>query len=277
MATRPPGLPQDDRSEDADGFLEKMDRELSGWSDPVARLRQALARDELLLYAQPILSLRESGHYPMAEALVRLREEEAALLPPGEFLPVFEHYGMMSELDHWVIRRAAAALASGSRVAQFGINISAQTLVDGNFAPEVAGALARAHVAPDSLVFEMDENDLLARPDAAHGFAASVKAIGCKLLIDSFGRRSVWFEPLKTLHVDFVKVDGVIVRKLASSDLARSKLNAIVRVGEVIGVGVIAECVEDQATLSVLKAAGVGYAQGFGICAPEPIERFCTG
>jgi EAL domain-containing protein (putative c-di-GMP-specific phosphodiesterase class I) len=275
-AKPPPGPAQNEASQDSDKFLEQMDHELTGWGDLAERLERALHHDELLLYAQPIESLRERGTFPIAETLVRLREEEAAMLPPGAFLPVFEHCGMMPELDRWVIHRVIAALARGSRVPKFSINISAQTLGDAGFSHALAKDLERAGVSPDALVFEIDENDLLARPDAAARFSAAVKAIGCRLLFDGFGRRSVSFEPLKTLRVDYVKVDGVIIRKLASSDVARSKLNAISRVGEVIGVGVIGECVEDDNVIALLKTAGVGYAQGFGISVPQPIEGFAT-
>jgi EAL domain-containing protein (putative c-di-GMP-specific phosphodiesterase class I) len=257
-----------------DEFLERMGRELTGWADPVRRLQQALARDELILFAQPIASLQEPGQYPMAEALVRLREEEAALLPPGEFLPVFEHCGMMPEFDQWVLRHVARALAGGSIVRRFGINVSSQTLGEIGFTAEAAAVLARAEVDPSCIVFEIDEADFLARPGAAERFAGAAKAIGCKLLLDGFGRRSVSFSALKTLGVDYLKVDGVIVRKLATSEVARSKLGAIARVGEVVGVTVIAECVEDPDAVSRLLAAGVRYAQGFGIRAPESIERF---
>ena len=275
-AKPPPGPARNEASQDSDKFLEQMDHELTGWGDLAERLERALHHDELLLFAQPIESLRERGTYPMAETLVRLREEEAAMLPPGAFLPVFEHCGMMPELDRWVIHRVIAALARGSRVPKFSINISAQTLGDAGFSHALAKDLERAGVNPDALVFEIDENDLLARPDAAARFSAAVKAIGCRLLFDGFGRRSVSFEPLKTLRVDYVKVDGVIIRKLASSDVARSKLNAISRVGEVIGVGVIGECVEDDNVIALLKTAGVGYAQGFGISVPQAIEGFST-
>ena len=109
-----------------DQFLDQMSHELAGWRDPFARLRQALDRDELQLYCQPILALRPPGGFVMAEVLVRLREEEALMLPPGDFLPVFEHFGMMPELDRWVVsqwcgggrargRAASAASASTSR------------------------------------------------------------------------------------------------------------------------------------------------------------------
>jgi EAL domain-containing protein (putative c-di-GMP-specific phosphodiesterase class I) len=274
VSAKPP--PGPNAAQDPDQFLEQMDQELTGWNDLAERLERALHNNELLLYAQPIESLRERGTFPIAEALVRLREEEAAMLPPGAFLPVFEHCGMMPELDRWVIHRVIAALASGSRVAKFSINVSAQTLGDAGFSHALAKDLEAAGVSPDALVFEIDENDLLARPDAAARFSAAVKSIGCRLLFDGFGRRSVSFEPLKTLRCDYVKVDGVIIRKLPSSDVARSKLNAIARVGEVIGVGVIGECVEDDNVIALLKTAGVAYAQGFGIAAPQAIEGFAA-
>src|SRR5919205_4687592 len=109
-------------------YLEKLEKQITGWDDPPARLMQALERNELELYAQPIVDLSE-GHRPaMAEVLVRLREEEKALLPPGMFLPVFEYCGMMHELDRWVTRGVIARLARGSRMPRFTINISAQTL-----------------------------------------------------------------------------------------------------------------------------------------------------
>lgn len=257
-----------------DEFLERMGRELTPWADPVKRLRQALARDELILFAQPIESLQEPGNYPMAEALVRLREEEAALLPPGEFLPVFEHCRMMPEFDQWVLRHVALAISGGSTMRRFGVNVSSQTLAESGFTAEAAAVLARAEVDPSCVVFEIDETDFLAHPEAAERFAAAAKGIGCKLLLDGFGRRSVSFTALKTLDADYLKVDGVIVRKLATSEVARSKLGAIARVGEVVGVTVIAECVEDRETVSRLTAAGVRYAQGFGIRPPEPIDRF---
>src|SRR5579859_5373672 len=95
-------------------FLEEMSHALAGWSDPAAHLRDALQKDELQLYCQPILTL-QSGQFEMAEVLVRLREEEKALLPPGEFLPAFEHFRMMPALDRWVARHVIDRLRKGSR------------------------------------------------------------------------------------------------------------------------------------------------------------------
>lgn len=265
--------PQPEDSEDR--FLEQMNRELAGWRDPVARLRQALERDELQLYSQPILSLRPPGAFVMAEMLVRLREEEAALLPPGDFLPVFEHYKMMPALDRWVVSRVLRVLASppheGPR--RFSVNVSGQTLEDASFPQFLTGELQATHVEPSSLVFEVDESDTLTRLEAAARFAQAVKKRGCRVLIDGFGHRSVSFIALKALRADFVKVDGAIVRALLRSEVARQKLKAVVRVGETIGVEVIAECVEESDILASLRELKVGYAQGFGIARPAPIAQ----
>ena len=131
-------------------------------------------------------------------------------------------------------------------------------------------------MAKSALLFEIDESDVLARLEVATRFANAVKTLGCGVVIDGFGRRAVSFTPLKALRVDFVKVDGSIVRKLVRSEMARTKLNAILRVAEVMRIGVIAEDVEEQEILARLKALNVSHAQGFGIHQPQPIDSIST-
>jgi EAL domain-containing protein (putative c-di-GMP-specific phosphodiesterase class I) len=254
-----------------DQFLERMNSELAGWSDPVQRLRGAIQNNDFELYCQPILQFAGDERYPMAEVLVRQREEERALVPPGEFLPIFEHYRMMPLLDRWVVRNTLKHLTQRSRIARFTVNISGQTIEDAEFPRFVSGQLVTSQVAASRLIFEIDETDTLVRPEATERFANQMKSVGTPLLIDGFGARAVSFAPVKTLGVQFLKVDGRITRKVISSEGARSKLNAILRVGERLGFGVIAECVEEQDVLLRLKAMGVGYAQGFGIYQPHPI------
>ncbi len=256
-----------------DRRAQEQDAGLSGWKDPVGRMRLALERNEFVLYCQRIAALSGPVRFPMAEVLVRLREEEEALLPPGEFLPVFEHFRMMPILDRWVARRVIDHLRKGSRIGRFSINLSGQTLADLDFPGFVSDELKSARIPAAALMFEIDESDLLQQPSVADGFALAMKAVGCGLVIDSFARRSVSFAPLKSLHADFVKVDGSIVRNVLKSPVALAKLKAVLRVGEVIGIEVIAECVEEQDILSHLKALDVGYAQGFGIAEPHAIEK----
>lgn len=258
-------------AEDTGSFLRRMDGQLLGWEHPAARLREALDYDHFRLYGQPVLALGGDGGPAFTEVLVRLREEEARLLPPGDFLPAFEHYRMMGELDRWVLRNALRSFGQGG-LKKLSVNVSAQTIEEPGFAPFVAMQLRLAQLEPAALVVEIDETDALDRRAASERFAAEMKGIGCRLLLDGFARRAVTFEPLKALLVDYVKVDGSIIRNLRRSGSAAAKLKAIVRIGQVTGIGVIAECVEDERILAALKEAGVGYAQGFGVRRPAPLE-----
>src|SRR2546427_544078 len=257
-------------------FLEQMDAELAGWANPAERLHQALEKDEFTLFCQPIVALTGAERYPMAEILVRLREEERALLPPGEFLPVFEHYRLMPQLDRWVVRTTVKRLARGSRIPRFTVNLSGQTLEDADFPRFVAGQLASNHVVAGALLFEIDESDTLARLESRPRFANPYRARGGKLMIDGFGRRSVSFNAIEALGAEYVKVDGAITRKLLTSEVAKAKMNALLRVGEALGFAMVADFVEDQAVLLRLKALGVGYAQGFGIYQPHPVDSFAA-
>lgn len=252
--------------------MQNADSDLAGWNEPAERLRHALARDELALFCQPIAALTGAVRFPMAEVLIRLREEEKALLPPGEFLPVFEHYRLMPDLDRWVTRKVLQHVAAGSRIPRFAINVSSQTIEDATFPKAVAMELVGAGIPGSALLFEIGENETLARLDACVRFATAVRAVGCGITVSGFGRRSASFLPLKSLRADYVKVDGAIVRKLLTADAAEAKLRAILRVGEVMGFQVVAEMVEEQDILTRLKALGVAYAQGFGIQQPHPIE-----
>src|SRR5438876_6973069 len=237
-----------------DPFLDRMDSELAGWTDPVQRLRGAIENDEFELYCQPILQFAGDERYPMAEVLVRLREEERALLPPGEFLPVFEHYRMMPQLDRWVVRHTVKRLALGSRVPRFTVNLSGQTLEDEEFPRFVSAQLSVNQVAADKLLFEIDESDALMRLGACKRFGDAYRAIGGQLLIDGFGNRAVSFMPVRELAVKFLKADGSVCRKILMSDTARHKLSTMLRVGQAIGYSIVAECVEDQDILLRLKA-----------------------
>jgi EAL domain-containing protein (putative c-di-GMP-specific phosphodiesterase class I) len=253
-----------------------MDAGLTGWADPVARLRQAIEKDEFALYCQPILGLAAGG-YPLGEILVRMREEESAMLPPGDFLPVLKHYGMLPQFDRWVVRNALQALAAGSRIPRLTVNVSDQTLADGEFPGYVAARLAAQKIAPEQLLFEIDENDVLGRSEAATAFAAGCRKLGVGVLIDGFGRRAVSFAVIKGIAADFLKVDGIVTRKIVANEVARKKMEAVVRVGGSLRFAVIGECVENEDVLTQLQEIGVGYAQGFGIYEPFPIERFALG
>jgi EAL domain-containing protein (putative c-di-GMP-specific phosphodiesterase class I) len=179
---------------------------------------------------------------------------------------------MLPQLDRWVVRKVAERLARGSTVPHLAVNVSGQTLDDAEF-PEFFEAQRKSAGLPiGAMLFEIDESDALAQPESAARFAGAIKAAGGGLLIDGFGRRAVSFTVLKTMRVDYIKVDGAITRKLLTSEAAVSKMKAIVRVAEAIGAGVVAEFVEEPDVLVRLRALGVGYAQGFGVHQPQPME-----
>lgn len=255
-----------------DPLDQAMDADLSGWDEPASRLREALAKDELALYCQPIAALSGTVRFPMAEVLVRLREEEKAMLPPGEFLPVFEHYRLMPDLDRWVVRKVVQHIAAGSLVPRFAINVSSQTLEDPGFAKSVALELVTLAVPGTSLLFEIGESDTISRLESTLRFVTSVRAVGCGVIVSGFGRRSASFQGLKALRPDVVKIDGVITRKLLATPSSEPKLRAILRVSEVMKFATVAEMVEEQDILLRLKALGVQFAQGFGIRQPHAID-----
>jgi EAL domain-containing protein (putative c-di-GMP-specific phosphodiesterase class I) len=242
------------------------------WNDTPTRLRNALKRDELALFCQPILALRGGGGFAMAEVLVRLHEEEKALLPPGEFLPLFEEHQMMPLLDRWVLIRLIQRMASGCRVPRLSMNVAAQTLLDEDFPGFFAESVKRSKVAPTTIVFELDENDLVGRPQAVKRFAERIRASGGGIAAD-FGRRMDSFEAIEALRPDFVKVDGAITLKITKSTASEGMLKAVVRLAASLRIAVIAECVEEQDVLLRLGALGVGYAQGFGVAVPRPLEH----
>jgi EAL domain-containing protein (putative c-di-GMP-specific phosphodiesterase class I) len=209
----------------------------------------------------------------MAEVLVRLREEEQAMLPPGDFFPVFEEHQMLPLLDRWVLVRIQQRIAQGCRVARLAMNVSHQTLMDAEFPAFFADSVGRAKIAPATVVFEIDEHDLVGRPQAVKKFAEGIRKAGGGLAVSGFGRRLDSFEALEALRPDFVKVDGSITMKITKSMTSEGMLKAVLRMGASLRMGVIAECVEEQDVLLRLAALGVGYAQGFGVATPRPLDE----
>jgi EAL domain-containing protein (putative c-di-GMP-specific phosphodiesterase class I) len=242
------------------------------WSDPVAYLRGALAQDQFALYCQPIAALGEALAYPIAEVLVRLREEETALLPPGEFLPILEHYGMMPELDRWVVREVLRRLAGGAAFPRFSVNLSRQTIADPAFADFFAAEARASGVAPDRVVFEIEDDDAAAVLDSTRRLCAALGGAGAGVLIDGFGRDPGRLATLALPGVRFVKLHGALTRNLAADDAAAARLQALLKVAAGRGIAAIAECVESREVLARLRAIQVRYAQGFGVAAPRPID-----
>jgi len=235
-------------------------------------LREALVREEFELYVQPVVTLDGRADWHLAEVLIRLRQEEKALVPPGEFLPVFEQLQMLPQLDSWVLRHVVQRHLHGKAARTFSINVSGQTLEHAPFVRLFRQIIDASGVPAKSLLFEIEESDMLARGQAAQRFADGVHAVGGGIVIDGFGAHSLALEPVRALKPQYLKIDGSITRRVAHDNSSMFKCQSIRRLGELLGIGVIAGFVETPEALERLRACGIAFAQGYGICRPYPID-----
>ena len=213
--------------------------------------------------------------YPMGEVLVRLREEEQAMLPPGEFLPILEHYGLMPHLDRWVLRHTLSRLSVGSRIARMCINLSVQTMADPGFPAFVADQLAATRVPGNLVLFEIEEHIAMSAPDSTARFAAFAASMGAGLVIDGFGRTADAMQLLEYVPcIRAVKLQGSFTRQLLATGAPSVLLLRLLQECKARGIMAVAECVEELQVIGQLKALAISYAQGFGIYKPQPLESF---
>lgn len=260
-------------------YLSSITEQLTGWSNPEARLRQALERDEFCLFCQPIVPVaRTAGAQTFYEILVRLQEEEQNLAPPGAFIPVAERYNMMPVLDRWVVRHLIEWILERRRrdpqwqPTMYNINLFGPTLSDPKFPAFVLHQLEARKVPPQLLCFELNEESALERLPDASRFVVELRRAGCRFAIGGFGAGKVSFDSLKNLPVNFLKIDGGIIRDVLTNPVNLAKAKAISRVAKAIGVHTIAEFVESAGILAKLQELGIDYAQGFGIGRPHPLK-----
>lgn len=233
------------------------------------RLENAIAEDRLVLHAQPIVDLR-TGQVVQRELLLRMREPDGRIAPPGEFLPVAENYALMGEVDWWVIKQATKLAGAGCPVQA---NISARSVGDPDVLEHIERCLRQRAVPPGMLVFEITETAILEDQQAAQTFAERLHALGCKVALDDFGTGYGTLTYLKQMPVDFIKLDIEFVRDLVSSTASRHVVQAVVGLARDFGVQTVAEGVEDAETLELLGRFGVDFAQGFYIARPEPFAE----
>jgi PAS domain S-box-containing protein len=257
-------------------YSESLANQLGDWDNIAERLKSAFDNDEFRLYCQAIVPLSQrAAAGPMYEILIRLQEEEESLLPPGAFLPIVEAHGLLTDLDRLVVRHLLEWI-SRDRVRQGGvysINISGATLGDPDFPDFVLEALRRARLPAKVLCLEFTEAEAIARDAGAGNLVRRMRAAGCASALSHFGRSEVSFGLLKSLNVDYVKIDGNIVLNILRDRVALAKLTAITQVSRTMGTSTIAELVEDQQTVAKLRQVGVDLAQGFGISAPVPLDN----
>jgi EAL domain-containing protein (putative c-di-GMP-specific phosphodiesterase class I) len=204
------------------------------------------------------------------ELLIRMIDEDGSPIAPGLFLPVAEEFGLIREIDRWVVGQAAALAAEGHPLE---INLSAESLGDPDLYAVVERELTASGADPSLIVFELTETALLRDEDAARSFIERAERLGCKLALDDFGTGYGGFTYLKRLPVDYLKIDIEFVRDLAQSRSSEHVVRAVVSLARGFGQKTIAEGVEDAETLDLLGKLGVDYAQGFGIGRPAPVAQ----
>jgi PAS domain S-box-containing protein len=243
----------------------RVQRELDSLSW-VGRIRDALDEGRMNLYTQPIVPL--NGGQPAEELLLRMVGPTGEVVPPGRFLPVAEKYGLITEIDEWVIAQAVRLAASGRRVQA---NLSAASMGRAELLPLIEHELRTSGAAPSDLVFEITETALMHDIAGGEVFARSLAEIGCELAIDDFGTGFGSFTYVKRLPVRYLKIDLEFVIELIPNPANQHVVKAIVNLAQGFGQKTIAEGVEDAETLELLREFGVDYAQGYHLGRPAPL------
>jgi Amt family ammonium transporter len=240
----------------------------------VARVARAVEENRLEIFFQPIVAT--SGAHPRQfyELTVRLRGEDGQLVPPGEFIPAAERYNAMAIIDQWMVASAVDLLNARQRVGAqlplLAVNLSGASLNEQTFLGQVLAHVGDAEVAR-ALCFEITESAAVTNLGDAITFMRELKTRGCKFALDDFGSGLSSFMYLKTLPVDYLKIDGQFVGQIAADAVDRSMVEAIAKVGRALGISTVAECVETPEVLAELTRIGVDYAQGHLIAMPQPI------
>jgi PAS domain S-box-containing protein len=234
----------------------------------VAKIRDALASDRLVLHAQPIVDV-ESGNVVAHELLVRMVETDGSLIAPGRFLPIAERHGIVGEIDEWVVREAIRAAATGMTVT---VNVSARSVADLALVRVIEDELDRTGAAPERLVFEITETALMEHLDAARRVVEHINDLGCRVALDDFGTGFSDLTQLKELPADFLKIDMEFVKDLPDDPRSARVVEAITSLARGFGMTTIGEGVENDRTLVALRELGVDCAQGFHLGRPAPLE-----
>ncbi len=248
----------------------EREAELAGYvADAVwlARIRDALDEDRLLVYWQPIVDLR-TGETVQHELLLRMCDPDGTIVAPGEFLPVAERYGLISEIDRWVIRQAVRLAAEGIPTE---FNVSAASISDPDVLRELVTAIETTGVDPALLVVEVTETAMLDRAAAGRAFAEQLHVLGCGLAVDDFGTGFASLSQLRHLHGEHLKIDREFVRDITRDETDERLVRGIVGLAREFGQVITAEGIEDEETLAKLRELGVDRGQGYLFARPRAV------
>jgi diguanylate cyclase (GGDEF)-like protein len=239
-----------------------------GW---VQRVRSALERDAFVLVYQPLLDIG-TGEVDHFEVLLRLETDDGQLIGPDVFLPAATRFGLMVDIDHWVIENVIMSLAehhkSGAPLV-FSMNLSASVFEDQRIGRDIEALLARHGVAPESVILEITEQTAVRFAVGSNTQIAMLRELGCRIAIDDFGKGYSSFSYLRELPVDYLKIDGSFVENLERDEMNQTFVRVMGELARAAGMQTIAECVTSAKTLELLTELGIDYAQGFFIGRPK--------
>ena len=240
------------------------------------RIEQALDEDRFVLYAQRIEALGDAAQGLHAEVLLRMRAADGALVPPGAFLPAAERFHLASRIDRWVLARSIAwmkRMTTPNELVTLSVNLSGQSVGDRAFHRWAIEVLSEAgDPICRRLCLEITETAAVTNLADAAVFIEQVRAVGVRVALDDFGAGASSFGYLKSMPVDFLKIDGQFIRDLVTDPLNEAAVRCFAEVARVVGMKTVAEFVDKPEVLARLRVIGVDYAQGFLLHRPEPID-----
>ena len=250
------------------------DRDLTLRRDEMSKsslVRRALDEDRFVLHAQLIHPLADTGDaVPSYEILLRMIGLDGSLVPPCDFIPAAERYGLMAEIDRWVIGQSFALLADRPAT-RININLSGISLNDAGLADFIKRLLLSSPIAPQNLCFEITETAAIRSLSKTKSLIGELKDIGCRFALDDFGSGLSSFSYLKQLPVDFLKIDGSFIRDMLDDERSRTMVEAIHHVARSLTLRTVAECVETDDVTRMLRKIGIDFVQGFAVGRPEPL------
>ena len=241
------------------------------------RVRDALRDDRLLLDYQELhpLQAHNAGGVHI-ELLLRMRSEEGGVVMPGAFLPAAERYGLMPQIDRWVVETALSRLdhlhPEGENLANCAINLSAASLENEGLFDRIAALIAEHQITPQRLTFEITETVAMRDFAASSVLISRLRGLGCKVALDDFGAGMSSFGYLKNLELDVVKIDGSFVQNLADDAMSQSIVRAVTEIGHLQGLQVVAEWVSSPQLLALVANMKIDYAQGFALHQPQRVQ-----
>lgn len=240
--------------------------------ESIGHIQSALRDDRFILFGQLIKPLQETGRWHL-EVLLRMQDDEGKPLGPDRFLTAAERYHLMPAIDRWVVTNTLKLCASHwdnvrGALKSVSINLSGQSLGDPDFMGFLEQVLDETEVPPENLCFEITETAAIANLARAEQIISAVKTRGCRFSLDDFGSGLSSFGYLRALPVDYLKIDGSIVKEIARDGVSSSMVGAIHQIATVMGLKTIAEFVEDEAIETALHEIGIDYAQGYGVARP---------